>query len=491
MSKPNQRPAINLLSFSIGVSGLFSALVLAVYGYLGTFSRHMADDFCSVGFTRTNFFAALWNNYLTVSDRFSNFALIALSESIWPGSVSILPLLMILLWVAGVAWLLHEGSHFAGHGWAKPTTLTLTVLLIFFALLQAPNRYQILYWRSSMATHFAPLVLLPSLAAFLLRSISRSSFSRWLYPLAFFLSFILGGFSEPTVVILIALLGFAIAATWLWMKTPTRRAALSLLTWSFAGAVIALIIMAIAPANSLRLGDPPPALLILILRSFKYTYQFIKNSFNTLPLPTIFTIFTPFLVFHGLYVAPAVELTVVQRKRIWVMLAVAPLLSFLLVLGSFAPSVYGQSFPVERARFAGQLILVATLMIEGAGLGVLFAQWRPLILLRLPVGMISASLLMISAIYPLRAVWLTLADVPEYRERAKLWDAREAYIHKRIALGEADLVVPGFPGIYGIKEWDDVESHWVNRCVADYYGVNTIRTVTVTDEYLQEFFSGQ
>jgi hypothetical protein len=487
MSEANQRPANKLLSFSIWMSGLSTGLVLLAFGYLGTFSRHMADDFCTVGFIRTNFFTALWQNYLTVSDRFSNFALIALSESIWPGSVSILPILMILLWVVGISWLLHEVSRFAGFAWKKPAILTLAGLLIFFALLQAPNRYQILYWRSAMATHLAPLVLLPSLAAFLLRSILRATYSGWFYLLAFFLSFILGGFSEPTVVILIALLGYAMAATWLWMKTKTRREALSLLACSFGGAVAALLVMAVAPANSLRLETPPPGLLLLTMQSFKYALQFIGNSIRTLPLPAFFSMGTPFLIFMGLYAPPAVALSVAQQKRIWVMLAVVPLLSYSLVVGSFAPSVYGQSFPVERARFAGQFILVAALMIEGAGLGALFAQWRPVILQSLPVGMISATLIIISAIYPLRAAWLTLANVPEYRQRAQLWDAREAYINKHVALGEKVLVVPAFPGIYGIKEWDDAASHWVNRCVADYYSVNSVRAVFIPDQYIMEY----
>ena len=91
----------------------------------------------------------------------------------------------------------------------------------------------------------------------------------------------------------------------------------------------------------------------------------------------------------------------------------------------------------------------------------------------------------------LRAALLTLSDVPEFRDRAVLWDAREDYIYQRIALGETDLIVPVFPGIYGIKEWDDADTHWVNGCVAAYYQVNTVRAVAVPDEYLREFLIGK
>ena len=98
--------------------------------------------------------------------------------------------------------------------------------------------------------------------------------------------------------------------------------------------------------------------------------------------------------------------------------------------------------------------------------------------------LIAAVLLGLTALYPLRAAWLTLADVPAYRQRATLWDLREAYILRRINEGETDLVIPEFPGIYGIKESDVRKDHWINKCAAKYYGVNSIRTIPMSDENL-------
>lgn len=482
MTFSNPKPAFTPFIPAIWLNGIGSAFAIGVYAYLGFFSRHLADDYCSVGFTRTNFFAALWENYLTVSNRFSNFMLIASSESISPRSVSVLPALMLILWVFGMAWLLRELDRFAGLGWGRSMTLTLTLLFVFFALLQAPNRFQILYWRSAMATHFAPLVLMPSFAAFLLRSISstaKTPLSRWNCPLAFLLAFLLGDFSEPTLLILISLLALAIFSVWMWMKPPTRGSALSLLIWSFAGAILALTMMALAPANSLRLGTPPPDLVVLVSRSFRFAYDFVLNAFQSIPLPILFTLGTPFIIFLGVYASPAPALTRSQRRRVWIMLALVPLVSYLLIVASFAPSVYGQSFPVERARFAGQVCLVLALMIEGAALGILFAQWRLPVTEALPVATLSAILLVVAAIYPLRAALLTLADVPEYRARAEAWDAREDLILSLREQGQTDLTIPQFGGVDGVKELDTYPDHWVNRCAAEYYGVNSIRAISV------------
>jgi hypothetical protein len=490
MSHITPKPAFVLFPLSIRLAALFSAFAVGVYAYLGIFSRHLADDYCSFVFVRSNFFTALWNNYLNVSDRFSGFMLIALSESA-PRSVAVLPALMLFLWVLGIAMLFQDAGFLSKKGRSLPWVLSF--MLVFFVLLQTSNRYQTLYWRSSMATHFAPLVFLPYFASFLLRCIQlygeKGAFSRWMYPLSFLLAFLLGGFSEPPVVVMIVLLGCAMIISLLETDVSRRSTIVAFLACSLAGALAALVVMALAPANLLRLGSSPPALSVLISRSFLYAYQFLLNSFIALPLPAFFTIFTPFIVFYGLHAATAVRLTQAQTKRLVILLAVIPVLSYLLIVVSFAPSVYGQSFPVERARFAGQLCLVAALMIEGAGLGILLAQWRLPLTKILRVDLICMLLLGITALYPLRAALLALGDLPEYRERAELWDLRDAYILKHAALGETDIIVPGFSGVYGIKELDDDQNHWVNICAAQYYGVNSIRTVPVPDEYLREFFS--
>ncbi|MBL0344210.1 hypothetical protein [Candidatus Villigracilis affinis] len=476
-----KKTSFDFLTIATGLGAAFSAFALGVYAYLGIFSRHLADDYCSVDFIRTNFFSALLNNYIFVSDRYTNFMLIALSEYISPRTVTILPALFIALWLTGIAWMLSEASRFSKNGWSKLTIAALTFLVVFFALLQAPNRFQILYWRSAMSTHFAPLVFMPFLAAFILKVITESeakSAPFWKYVLGFFIAFIIGGFSEPTVAVMITLLALAFAATWKWMSPSTRSTALKMIGWSLAGAVLALLIMGLAPANYYRvsLGKEPPTIFFLVIRSFQYGLNFIDNSFRTLPLPTLFTVAMPFFMFYNMYASPTSTLTESQRKLARTMLMVIPVLSYLLIVASFAPSVYGQSFPVERARFAGQVSLVAGLMIEGALLGSLLAQWRPAALEKLPLKLASAVLLAVAAFYPLRAGWLALNDIPDYRTRAEAWDTRVIQINDLIAQGETDLLIVQLDGVEGVKEMEITEKHWVNRCAAKYYEVNSIRT---------------
>jgi hypothetical protein len=165
-------------------------------------------------------------------------------------------------------------------------------------------------------------------------------------------------------------------------------------------------------------------------------------------------------------------------------------LAWILVAAGFAPSAYGQGYPVERMRFLARTITIAVFMLEGVLLALITRQVQ-FKFHAVPIQWIAAILFSsMSIFYPLRtAAELLRYDVPEYRERAELWDLREEFIKRRIAEGETDLVIPGFSGIYGVKELDDNPAHWINACAARYYGVNSIRTVGVEEEELREVLS--
>ena len=49
-------------------------------------------------------------------------------------------------------------------------------------------------------------------------------------------------------------------------------------------------------------------------------------------------------------------------------------------------------------------------------------------------------------------------------------------INDLIAQGETDLLIVQLDGVEGVKEMEITEKHWVNRCAAKYYEVNSIRT---------------
>lgn len=283
---------------------------------------------------------------------------------------------------------------------------------------------------------------------------------------------------------MITVLALMMPVVWFRMQSPVKKRILALLAWTFAGALLALLVMAFSPAISITIQDSPPGVVKLFMDSFLFSYLFILDTVKILPSPTVVSVLIPALLVWLYKQARPSEFTQTQRRFVWIVFIASPFLMGLLIAAGFSPSVYGQGYPVERMRFLARALMTAALMLEGALIGLLLQNWQ--FKSNRYFGQVMGAVLFsaIAIIYPLRAVINVYGAVPEYRTRATLWDLREAYILRRINKGRTNLVIPEFPGVYGIKELDAQKDHWINKCAAAYYGVNSIRTVPVLDEDL-------
>ncbi len=177
--RPNQS-SLNSRAFHIALGiGIFTTLIaLVLYGYLGTFSRYGSDDYCLSAFFQRpgNFFQLMVERYMTSSSRYTNILFIGLADKLlgWY-NVAILPPLMLALFVLGTYLFIKEIVRLAGWNWSRLLILLLAMLVVYFSVMQAPNLYETLYWRAGMTSHFAPLVFLPFLGAFVVREIRRAA----------------------------------------------------------------------------------------------------------------------------------------------------------------------------------------------------------------------------------------------------------------------------------------------------------------------------
>jgi hypothetical protein len=474
------------LGFAVSIGILTTLIALALYAYLGFFSRYASDDYClSSFFLQNDFIHAMIQRYYDSSSRYTNILFIGLSDKLlgWY-NVAILPALMLSLFVFGMYLFLKEIFAVIRLGWGRGMIFLLSLLIVYFSIIQAPDLYEILYWRAGMTSHFAPVVFMPIWGAFLLRQIrnvQKRASALWIPFACFIILFVVGGFSEPPTALMITILVLASAAVW-WGGDPrNRRSILILLSWSLLGAVTALLTMALAPANSLRMQSPPPALLELISRIIDYPSFFIVDTLRTLPTPTWISFTLPALLFYAKYSDPFQDLSQKTRKRLILLIIVVMVLAYLFIAASFAPSAYGQSYPVPRARFAARVIMTVALMTEGALLGVLASQLRTKSFSPILIRNVGILVFAILALYPLRTAWRTFGEVPVYQERAAVWDAREAEILAMKAQGQTDLAVR-FLSEAPIQDLGDHKEYRLNRCAATLYGVNTIVAVPMDDQ---------
>ncbi|HLF72892.1 MAG TPA: DUF6056 family protein, partial [Anaerolineales bacterium] len=290
-----------------------------------------------------------------------------------------------------------------------------------------------------------------------------------------------GGLSEPPAALAVTVFFLAICFVWWRGEGQSRRSRLILLLWFLAGSLTALLLMGFAPANSIRLKTAPPGLIELVFKTLSYPLAFIVGTFRALPTPTLVCAAGPALFFYVKFANPARTVSKEARRRLGIVAIVVLLLAYLLIAATFAPSVYGQSFPIPRARFAGRLLMTGALTVAGALLGILAANagmefFRSTLLRRF-----AGAALVLLMLYPLRSAWRISMEVPVYQQRAAAWDMRDSEMRALKAQGVQDLVVRFLPQEQ-IQDLGDHKGFRLNRCASTIYGVNSIVAVPMEEE---------
>ncbi|NOH00682.1 MAG: hypothetical protein HND47_01250 [Chloroflexi bacterium] len=479
MPSPNKT-----LTYLTWLGIIAATTTLAVYAYLGFFSRYMADDYCLlVNLQSGDVFTASWNKYLFSSNRFSNLFVLGFWE-LFPHNIAFVPAVHVVLWVGGLYWLHAELNKLFDLKLKFPVLFLSAEILALFSFFTAPNIFQILYWRPGQVSYLTPLVFFTLAAAWLVSLVRREKAS---IPLAFlfaFLAFFIGGLSETLGALHIAALSLAISGVFFFDKSPRRRPALILLTALLVGASVALLAMLSSPANAMRINpeNPTPTPLQVILRALGYALLFLWVSVRTLPIPIIALLAISVLLSYLIFAER-------QKGRLdsrfaWVFLLV-PLAAYALIFASFAPSAYGQSYPVERVRFPAHFILTVALTALGICGGYVLSYVKLPAFARYVVT-VSAAL---ALLYPFWMMRQPLATYEFRRLFALRWDEREAMIYDFKAEGELDITIPALDGHEGTKELDVRPFFWVNQCAAQYYGVHSITAISVEEEDVHYYFS--
>lgn len=469
--------ALPLLYLGISIS---IVLPIIVYAYLGTFSRYRGDDYCET--TRllgsSNALKASITRYLERTGRYSTLLLVQVSEWFGNSGMIYMSATVLLMWQIGMTWMMAEFGDATGLHWGKWLSFVLAALIIFFSLYRASNLFQILLWRSGMVSYLAPLVLLTYITAFILHQLHAplsSSRQLWSSILIFGGVLLAGGTSETVAALQIIILLLVFLGLYLWTGSIRKEVFVPLGT-ALLSAVLAMLIMALAPGNLARMdvtSPPIPDWFSFGTETLVYALQFIPDSFKVSPLPSILAFFMPFLLFFGLRNPFLQSSPQLAKKLRWLMLLI-PLGVLVAITVNFAPSAYAQSYPSARVRFPSVFLLTLALVAEGSLAGYLLGQIKPV-----PASMLFRALVLalltLTFLYPIRAATKLYDQVPDYRAHAAAWDARDEHIRQAVAQGATDLVVVQLDTIGGVQEYKDNERFWVNRCAADFYGLRSLR----------------
>jgi hypothetical protein len=463
------------------------ALPLVMVAWIGFYSRYVADDFWTAGYLRIlGFWDAQRYWYLSWSGRYSFTFLVSLVELPGVGATRWLPLLTVALGVGALYWFWDSVFKLAGLPYSRWIRLGAALLVMYTTLRTMVDWQQVFLWQTGILTYTVASIGITFWSAWFLSRLNQPEayVPKWHSLLLTSLLFwSLGGLSETSLVFQITALGLAlIFFAFLSVGYPHRRASLLLLGVGLAGSLAALLCVAIAPGNSVRLGligaYHLPNLADLIHQTFDSAKFYIKDLFINSLRPMLCILGIPALLAIGFH--PQSKQRPASRDLI--QLAGFSMLFLLVMLTvywvCFTPAyVAMRNGPPHRSMIIMFFWLSLTLTIEGyvSGLTVnRLAQWispffqRTDVLGFIRIGVVLAMTALL-VLGPLSAAQKLWRIQPEYRQFAIDWDTRDQAARQAAADGIHNAVMPAVTDLYGLS----IES---SEHFALYYGL--LGTVT-------------
>ena len=227
-------------------------------------------------------------------------------------------------------------------------------------------------------------------------------------------------------------------------------------------------LLLLAPGSRVRMNymPQPPDFIQWIYLSNRYALGLLYNNFTS----NLVSRFISGLI--GITIGLIFPVNLINPSK---NLKLYALTSFIVVYGllvaACAQSAFAESAYLEERAQRGANVVIHFIWIIGSILiGVYFAHKFSYKSLRIVV-FVS---LIVSNIFICWDVIYFSNTLPEYYKKAVLWDARAEYIKNQRDEGSVELIVPSIDSIDGLFELSADPNHWVNRCAAGYYQVNSI-----------------
>jgi hypothetical protein len=474
---PENATSRRIILLALMIISITLLIPLVSQAIAGTHSRYLADDYCTAGDLRVNgFVQSQIDWYVNWSGRFSFTFLVNVVHLFGPRLVPLLPgaSIIFLLLAQLLLW-----RNFVGQGQKMLSAFAISASVVLFVLGGVPSIFQSLYWLTGMLTYLTPLILLSFLLAFHL-GIAIHKVGALPLVAAAALPFFAGGFSETYVVIQTAALSILLVLSLIRIREIQRSMHPPFVLSGLLGSAGAGLVMLIAPGNAVRQSlMTAPAALDQVLRNslwdaIVYSNRILRSE--TLSLLLIMAI--PMMV-SAISSTDETDRTQWPVKRLLIALFVIPFLTYSFVALTFAPSEYAiSSYPDARVLITTQFILGLGLAAWGWLLGKL---WRWLGNRVAPIRWQAATtviLLPLGLAICARAMRAELADsqamLVKMQDFSQTWDQRHATLRQEVSEGVTELRARSLTHMDGLAELERDPEIWINRCIAQYYGLESI-----------------
>jgi hypothetical protein len=448
-----------------------SGVALYLYGYLGSFTRFIADDYCSAIYARDlGFVGSILFWYRTWSGRYSAFGMdwLVLTKLFGMYSIQLVPPVIMVIWlVFAFATINSYLKSIAPERNNLFPAIVLAVCSVYVVLALSPNVPQSLYWWNGFRSYTLPLVVL-TIYTFFFQLISKQiqTTKQLIFwgILSFLFLFASGGLSETYAVLQFVLLVFLIVLKVLSLPRNKANPELILLLAGLLGTILSLLVIISAPGNAIRQS--------------RLTSQFDLSNFVFTSLSGyanfVFDLFGSAYKLAGLLGAVFVFIWIgMQYKnmtiRPWKILAYF-IAGFMLSFACILPGVYGYAqLPPARTMIIPVFILTICLLLSGFLAGSWLANqsivptWS-----KNGLMVLACALLVFSGAITSRTLYESRSD---YLSFARKWDTVDAQILEAKASGEKSVEIPDMSNWSGLDRPNQYQDYWLTECYTGLYGI--------------------
>lgn len=347
--------------------GLLALVGLMASGVLGRSSALMGDDFCYSGVALDGGVLNGTRQFYTgVNGRLLGNFVGLLSGYLFPFAQPPYVVFAILsLWAASLVPLLTRLLHWLTGRPSSTIAWALAATIVLVTLINAPDIYQSLFWRSGRQPLLFPLMLWPLVLALLmdLCGQKRGATIGWKWLALLLLAFCAGAFHEVYAAAQVVMVLGGIAVLVILQRSSSQRVPLLLqgLVSAFLGALLALSVHMLSPGTAERssvLGSDFDPLRIL------YGALYDSNVFLFAANLNILTIGVT--VFGVVLVVRSSQPSRFYKKHNLLAWLALPVIVYGAVLASFAVGHYGisQTMP-ERTQIIPTFIAILGAMLWG------------------------------------------------------------------------------------------------------------------------------
>ena len=447
---------------------IFPGIVLLLYGYLGSYARLIADDFCSFYFARRlNILRFIWYWYLNWGGRYTAFAVDSLVENIGVDGLPYYPAIVLMIWVIIATFTFYVLLQVElGKKPGMLLALALGTTAIFVLLSISPAPQDTLYWWNGMRSYLPALIVATVHIGFLYwaRKNLKTRKAVLLGSLASFaIALINAGGNEAFSIVLVLFFTGLTALALLTGKIRFNDPFFYMLSAAVLGNIIGFLIVLAAPGAEIRQAffPPPPSSPRALELALAGYLEFWVNLVSS---PQRITALIA-MVFASIWIGTTSDHKFSNGYLIPLSIASGILFSFL----SVVPVVYATSdLPPPRLLIISSFIIVASFFYAGLLTGkrissrvIASTPLKSGLMWCVGISIVLASLMNAKILYDHRDTYISFAH---------RWDQADAQIIQAKMNGDESITIPALnvwtgPG----GDPTDNPRYWVTACYSLYY----------------------